>query len=69
MDEILIANFMVFHDIVREERYDLWVGDEAWEIDYYLHENPAQEARALRLADRLRRLAADGGRRRARGAS
>jgi predicted glycosyltransferase len=43
MDEILIANFMVFHDVVREERYDLWVGDEAWELDYYLHENPREK--------------------------
>ena len=43
MDEILIANFMVFHDVVREERYDLWVGDEAWELDYYLHENPGEK--------------------------
>jgi pimeloyl-ACP methyl ester carboxylesterase len=40
MDEILVANFMVFHDVVREEEYDLWIGDEAWELDYYLHENP-----------------------------
>jgi pimeloyl-ACP methyl ester carboxylesterase/predicted glycosyltransferase len=40
MDEILLNNFMVFDDIVREEQYDLWVGDEAWELDYYLHENP-----------------------------
>ena len=40
MDEILVANFMVFHDLIRDEDYDLWVGDEAWELDYYLHENP-----------------------------
>ena len=40
MDEILLANFMVFHDVVRDEPYDLWIGDEAWELDYYLHENP-----------------------------
>jgi pimeloyl-ACP methyl ester carboxylesterase/predicted glycosyltransferase len=40
MDEILVANFMVFHDLVREQPYDLWIGDEAWELDYYLHENP-----------------------------
>ncbi len=40
MDEILLANFMVFRDVVREEPYDLWIGDEAWELDYYLHENP-----------------------------
>jgi pimeloyl-ACP methyl ester carboxylesterase/predicted glycosyltransferase len=43
MDEILIANFMLFHDVVREERYDLWIGDEAWELDYYLHENPGEK--------------------------
>jgi pimeloyl-ACP methyl ester carboxylesterase/predicted glycosyltransferase len=43
MDEILAANFMVFHDIVREDRYDLWIGDEAWELDYYLHENPREK--------------------------
>src|SRR5215831_14405422 len=43
MDEILLANFMVFHDLVREENYDLWIGDEAWELDYYLHENPEQK--------------------------
>jgi len=40
MDEILVANFMVFHDLVRAEPYDLWIGDEAWELDYFLHENP-----------------------------
>ena len=40
MDEILVANFMVFHDVVRERPYDLWIGDEAWELDYFLHENP-----------------------------
>jgi pimeloyl-ACP methyl ester carboxylesterase/predicted glycosyltransferase len=43
MDEILCANFMVFHDAVREGRYDLVVGDEAWELDYYLHENPGEK--------------------------
>ena len=37
-------NFMVFHDVVGEEQpYDLWIGDEAWELDYYLHENPEQK--------------------------
>jgi len=46
MDEILLANFMVFHDVVREEDYDLWIGDEAWELDYYLHENPEQKRAA-----------------------
>ena len=43
MDEILAANFMLFHDVVTDERYDLWVGDEAWELDYYLHENPREK--------------------------
>ncbi|HTZ87114.1 MAG TPA: alpha/beta fold hydrolase [Solirubrobacteraceae bacterium] len=40
MDEILVANFMVFHDLVAAEQYDVWIGDEAWELDYFLHENP-----------------------------
>ncbi len=40
MDEIMTANFMTFSDVVERERYDLWVGDEGWDLDYYLHENP-----------------------------
>jgi hypothetical protein len=40
MDEILLANFMVFLEAVRERDYDVWIGDEAWEVDYFLHENP-----------------------------
>jgi predicted glycosyltransferase len=40
MDEILVANFMVFDDVVRDTDYDLWIGDEAWDVDYHLHENP-----------------------------
>jgi pimeloyl-ACP methyl ester carboxylesterase len=40
MDEILVANFMVFHDLVTEEHFDLVVADEGWDIDYFLHENP-----------------------------
>jgi pimeloyl-ACP methyl ester carboxylesterase/predicted glycosyltransferase len=43
MDEILVNNFMVFHDIVRDDPYDLWIGDEAWELDYFLHENPEEK--------------------------
>jgi pimeloyl-ACP methyl ester carboxylesterase/predicted glycosyltransferase len=46
MDEILLANFMVFHDLVTTEQYDLWIGDEAWELDYYLHENPELKSAA-----------------------
>ena len=40
MDEILVNNFMVFADLVEDEDYDAWIGDEAWELDYFLHENP-----------------------------
>jgi pimeloyl-ACP methyl ester carboxylesterase/predicted glycosyltransferase len=40
MDEILLANFMVFQEVVEEGLYDLIIGDEAWDIDYYWHENP-----------------------------
>lgn len=40
MDEILVSNFMVFHDVVEESFYDLVIGDEAWDVDYFLHENP-----------------------------
>ena len=46
MDEILVANFMVFHDLIRDEQYDLWIGDEAWELDYFLHENPELKSAA-----------------------
>ncbi len=40
MDEILVNNFMVFNDVVTDEHYDLVIGDEAWDVDYFLHENP-----------------------------
>jgi predicted glycosyltransferase len=40
MDEILVNNFMVFNDIVEESPYDLVIGDEAWDVDFFLHENP-----------------------------
>ncbi|MGH9111991.1 MAG: alpha/beta fold hydrolase [Acidimicrobiales bacterium] len=33
MDEILLADFMVFHDIVRHGDYDLVVADEARDVD------------------------------------
>jgi hypothetical protein len=47
MDEILVANFMVFHDAVREGEYDLVIGDEAWDIDHFLHENPELKSTAF----------------------
>jgi len=40
MDEILVANFMVFHEVVTETDYDLWIADEGWDIDHFLHEHP-----------------------------
>ena len=43
MDEILLANYMVFDDLTRETPYDVWVGDECWDVDYYLHENPERK--------------------------
>jgi pimeloyl-ACP methyl ester carboxylesterase/predicted glycosyltransferase len=40
MDEIMVANFMVFHDLVSDEPYDLWIADEGWDVDHFLFENP-----------------------------
>ena len=40
MDEIMVANFMVFHDVVSDEPYDLWIADEGWDVDHFLFDNP-----------------------------
>ncbi|MCW5729457.1 MAG: alpha/beta fold hydrolase [Alphaproteobacteria bacterium] len=48
MDEILIANFMIFQDAVDEGGYDLVIADEAWDIDHYWHEHP--ELKKAKLA-------------------
>lgn len=40
MDEIMVNNFMTFSDLMEQEHYDLVIGDESWEVDYYYHENP-----------------------------
>jgi pimeloyl-ACP methyl ester carboxylesterase len=40
MDEILIANFMVFQEVVEQQAYDLVIADEAWDVDHYWHEHP-----------------------------
>ncbi|MEN8041212.1 MAG: alpha/beta fold hydrolase [Actinomycetota bacterium] len=40
MDEIQVANFMLIDEVVGAGQYDLIVGDESWEMDYHLHENP-----------------------------
>ncbi len=41
MDKLLNNNFMVFYDAVRENQYDLVIGDESWEVAEYLHYNPS----------------------------
>jgi pimeloyl-ACP methyl ester carboxylesterase/predicted glycosyltransferase len=41
MDKLLNTNFMVFCDAVRENQYDIIVGDESWEVAEYLHYNPS----------------------------
>jgi pimeloyl-ACP methyl ester carboxylesterase len=40
MDEILVANFMVFQDLTSDEPYDLWIVDEGWDVDHFLFDNP-----------------------------
>ncbi|QMU58029.1 MAG: alpha/beta fold hydrolase [Boseongicola sp.] len=40
MDEILMKNFMVFQEVLEEEKYDLVIADEAWDVDHYWHEHP-----------------------------
>jgi len=47
MDEVLIANFMIFQDAVDAGDYDLVVADEAWDIDHYWHEHPELKRAAL----------------------
>ena len=46
MDEILLANYMVIDDLLDQEPYDLVIGDEAWELDHYLHQNPERKRTA-----------------------
>jgi pimeloyl-ACP methyl ester carboxylesterase len=48
MDEVLIANFMIFQDAVEQGGYDLVIADEAWDIDHFWHEHP--ELKRTRLA-------------------
>lgn len=40
MDETKLFNFMLFNDLTESEQFDLVVGDEAFEVDHHLHENP-----------------------------
>ena len=67
MDEVLVNNFMVFDDLVEREQFDLWVGDEAWDLDHFLHENPELKRAPFVWMTDFVGLAADARRRRARG--
>ncbi|WP_052668584.1 alpha/beta hydrolase [Nitriliruptor alkaliphilus] len=40
MDEVMVANFHVFQEVVEETAYDLVVADEAWDVDLFWHHNP-----------------------------
>ena len=59
MDEILLSNFMVFHDLVREEHVRPLDRRRGLGARLLPAREPRAEADALRVADRLRRLAAD----------
>ena len=50
-----------------DEPYDLWIVDEGWDVDHFLFDNPELKRTAVRVAHRLRGLAADARRRRGRG--
>ncbi|MGH7683156.1 MAG: glycosyltransferase, partial [Vulcanimicrobiaceae bacterium] len=47
MDEIMVANFMTFYELLGEERFDLVVGDESWDVDHFLHEHPERKRAAF----------------------
>ncbi|MGH7126022.1 MAG: alpha/beta fold hydrolase [Stellaceae bacterium] len=47
MDEILVANFMLFQEVVEAGQYDLIVADESWEVDHFWHEHPELKRGAL----------------------
>ena len=47
MDEILIANFMIFQEAVEQDDYDLIIADEAWDVDHYWHEHPEMKKAQL----------------------
>jgi len=48
MDEVLIANFMVFQQAVEAGGYDLVIADESWDVDHFWHEHP--ELKKAKLA-------------------
>jgi pimeloyl-ACP methyl ester carboxylesterase/predicted glycosyltransferase len=40
MDEIMVANFTVFQEVIEDRHYDLVIADESWEVDHFWHEHP-----------------------------
>ena len=40
MDEIMVANFHLFQEVVEDGTYDLVIADEAWDVDLFWHHNP-----------------------------
>lgn len=40
MDEILVQNFRVLQDVLTDNKYDLVIADEAWDVDHFWHEHP-----------------------------
>jgi pimeloyl-ACP methyl ester carboxylesterase/predicted glycosyltransferase len=72
MDEIMVANFMAFQEVVEDGHYDLVIADEAWDVDHFWHEHPELKRAPLAWltdfvgflpfddgGDRERRLTAD----------
>jgi pimeloyl-ACP methyl ester carboxylesterase/predicted glycosyltransferase len=47
MDEIMVANFHVFQEVVEAGHYDLVIADEAWDVDHFWHEHPELKRGAL----------------------
>ncbi len=47
MDEIFVANFMLFQEVVEDGAYDLIIADESWDVDHFWHENPELKRGAL----------------------
>lgn len=39
----MARNFALFREVLDTEHFDLAIGDEAWEIDLFLHENPNEK--------------------------
>jgi pimeloyl-ACP methyl ester carboxylesterase len=42
-DDLMARNFAVFREVMSSERFDLVIGDEAWEVDLFLHDNPGEK--------------------------